>query len=110
MMFLAFAAPVASLLAEATEDSGIDRAQVSPGVGGFVVIAALAVALFFLGLDMVRRLRRARYRAEIQESLAAELAERDANGETPATPAGGGEASADERKTGSGDPRPGASE
>lgn len=48
--------------------------------GSFFVVAALSIAVFFLGLDLVRRLRRAKYRVEIQQDLEAELAERDASG------------------------------
>lgn len=77
-MFLASAAQFASLLVAAAEKEQFDPSKVSPGVGGFLVIALLAVALFFLGLDLVRRVRRAKFRAEIQEELAAEVAERDA--------------------------------
>jgi hypothetical protein len=42
---------------------------VTPGVVGFVVTFLIAVATVFLVLDMVRRVRRVRYRAEIQEQL-----------------------------------------
>lgn len=80
----------ASVLAEAAESEQFDPNKVTPGVGGFLVIALLAIALFFLGFDMVRRLRRAKYRAEIHEELAAEIAERDAA----------------ERAQGEADPRP----
>ena len=84
----------------------------TPGVGGFLVVALLAIALFFLGFDMVRRLRRAKYRAEIQEELAAEIAERDAALAADATAtdaAGQDEAAApanDEADAGEADPRP----
>ncbi|NLB46784.1 MAG: hypothetical protein GX814_03400 [Microbacteriaceae bacterium] len=44
----------------------------------FWVVAALAVAVILLGYDLIRRLRRAKYRAEIHDELAAEIAERDA--------------------------------
>ena len=50
----------------------------SPGTIGFIMtffITAGAVALIF---DMVRRIRRVRYRAEIGEKLAAEAAAKDA--------------------------------
>ena len=67
-----------TLLAAAAEKEQFDPDKVSPGVGGFLVVALLAIALFFLGFDLVRRLRRAKYRAEIHEELAAEIAERDA--------------------------------
>lgn len=110
MMFLALAAPFAALLAEAAENEEFDADKVSPGVGGFVVIALLAFALFFLGLDLVRRLRRAKYRAEIQESLAAELAERDANLAASDATAVEGEPGEGEQQAGAGDPRPGASD
>lgn len=66
------AVPLTSFIAEDAEQ--FDPDQVSPGVGGFAVIALLAVALFFLGMDLVRRLRRSRYRAEIQADLAEEVA------------------------------------
>lgn len=78
MMFLVQATQFVAVLAEVAEKEQIDTSKVSPGVGGFLVIALLAVALFFLGLDLVRRVRRAKFRAEIQEELAAEIAERDA--------------------------------
>ncbi len=78
MMFLAQATQFVAMLAEVAEKEQIDTSKISPGVGGFIVIALLAVALFFLGLDLVRRVRRAKFRAEIQEELAAEIAERDA--------------------------------
>lgn len=86
MMFATSAIQLVSLLAVAAEKEQIDADKISPGVGGFLVIALLAIALFFLGLDMVRRLRRAKYRAEIQEELAAEIAERDAAAAAGADP------------------------
>lgn len=78
MTFVTHAAQLTTLLAEAAEKEQFDPNKVSPGVGGFLVVALLAIALFFLGFDLVRRLRRAKYRAEIQAELAAEIAERDA--------------------------------
>jgi hypothetical protein len=44
----------------------------------FWVVIALGVAMFLLGYDLIRRLRRAKFRTEIHEELAAEIAERDA--------------------------------
>jgi len=52
----------------------------SPGVLGFIftfIMAGLAILLIF---DMVRRMRRVRYRAEIREKLAAEAADSGAKG------------------------------
>lgn len=46
--------------------------DVTPGVVGFIAIACVAVATIFLIVDMVRRTRRTRYRAEIREQLEAE--------------------------------------
>ena len=58
----------------ATADPATNPADVwySPGVIGFIAtfgVTAAAIALIF---DMVRRVRRVRYRAEIQEKLDAE--------------------------------------
>ncbi len=44
----------------------------SPGVIGFVAVFLMMLAATFLVLDMVRRVRRVRYRTEIQERLARE--------------------------------------
>lgn len=52
--------------------------DVTPGVAGFIAIAAVAVATIFLIVDMTRRVRRTRYRAEVRERLDAE-----ARGELP---------------------------
>ena len=52
----------------------------SPGLLGFIftfVLAGLAILLIF---DMVRRMRRVRYRAEIREKLAAEAADNGPKG------------------------------
>ncbi len=46
--------------------------QVTPGVVGFTVTFLVAVAAVLLILDMTRRIRRVRYRAEIAEKLDAE--------------------------------------
>jgi hypothetical protein len=54
-----------------------DPETVTPGPIGFLAIFFVAVAVILLGLDMVRRIRRTTYRAEIQERLKDEIAERD---------------------------------
>ena len=69
---------VAMIAFAAEEDAQFDPASVSPGVVGFAVTALFALAIIFLGFDLVRRLRRSKYRHEIGEVLAAEVAERDA--------------------------------
>lgn len=47
---------------------------VSPGPVGFIAIALVALAVIVLIWDMQRRVRRVRYRAEVNEELDAEEA------------------------------------
>ncbi|WP_104126128.1 hypothetical protein [Cryobacterium sp. Y57] len=60
-----------------TPDPNFDPNTVTPGVIGFVVFFLIAAATVLLCLDVVRRIRRTTYRAEIKERLQAEQAERD---------------------------------
>ena len=46
----------------------------SPGTVGFLAVAFITLAAVVIIYDMVRRVRRVRYRAEVQEKLAAEAA------------------------------------
>jgi hypothetical protein len=46
----------------------------SPGTEGFLFVAFMTFAAVLIVVDMVRRVRRVRYRAEIQEKLEAEAA------------------------------------
>ena len=48
--------------------------QVTPGILGFVVIFVIALIVVLLIFDMVRRIRRVRYRSEIASRLDAEQA------------------------------------
>ena len=50
----------------------VDPTLVTPGPVGFVVIAVLALAVVALVWDMMRRVRRGRVRADINEELDAE--------------------------------------
>jgi hypothetical protein len=50
-----------------------DPNLVTPGVIGFVITLAIAVLTVLLVVDMVRRIRRVRYRAAVQEDIAAEV-------------------------------------
>jgi hypothetical protein len=84
-------APIAALavLAEATPSPTptVDPNLVSPGPAGFAVIAVLAVVVILLVWDMMRRIRRGRYRADIREELDAEQAaaqSADGDAERPA--------------------------
>ncbi|MDP3207557.1 MAG: hypothetical protein Q8M65_00270 [Rhodoglobus sp.] len=51
-----------------------DANLVTPGVIGFVVTFFIALATVLLVIDMTRRIRRVRYRAEVAEQLEAERA------------------------------------
>lgn len=48
---------------------------VTPGVWGFVITFLIAVAVVLLVMDMVRRIRRVRYREDIARKLDAEQRE-----------------------------------
>ena len=50
--------------------------QVTPGVWGFVIIFAIGVVTILLVWDMMRRVRRTRYRSEVNARLDAEEAQR----------------------------------
>lgn len=50
----------------------IDDTWYSPGVVGFIATFGVAAAAVFIVFDLVRRIRRVRYRAEISERLDSE--------------------------------------
>lgn len=50
---------------------GLDQDQVSPGLLGFVLTAFIVILSALLIVDMVRRIRRVRYRAQVEEERAA---------------------------------------
>lgn len=56
----------------APSEDMVDPNLVTPGPWGFVVIAVIGVAVALLVWDMLRRIRRGRYRAEVREMLDAE--------------------------------------
>lgn len=58
----------------------VDPALVTPGPWGFGVMAVLAVIVILLVADMLRRVRRARYRVEVGAELDAEQAAADDEG------------------------------
>lgn len=59
---------------------------VTPGWIGFAVTAVLILVTIALIWDMVRRIRRVRYRAEAREQIAAELEAAVEGGEIPESP------------------------
>ncbi len=84
-----------ALILAATPTPTTDPAETwySPGLIGFLGTFILVAGAVIIIFDMVRRVRRVRYRAEIQEKLAAEAAAADAKraakpaGEKPDRPA-----------------------
>lgn len=62
-----------------------DPNLVTPGVIGFIVTFLIAAVTILLILDMVRRIRRVRYREQAREVIAAEQAGEhpEQTGETP---------------------------
>jgi len=56
----------------------VDPNSVTPGVIGFVATFLVVAVVLLLIADMVRRVRRVRYRAEISERLDAEMLENEA--------------------------------
>ena len=59
-------------LATPSPSMTVDPDSVTPGFVGFVAIALIAVVVVFLIIDMLRRIRRAGYRADVNEKLDAE--------------------------------------
>jgi hypothetical protein len=84
---------VIALLADVTTP---DPDSVTPGVVGFIVTFGVAAVTLLLVIDMVRRVRRVNYRAQVREELAAEIAAnetgRSAAGSAGVAPAGAGSA------------------
>ena len=54
---------------------GLTEDQISPGTWGFLLTAFVVVLTILLIVDMVRRLRRVRYRAQVEEQRAAAAGE-----------------------------------
>ena len=61
------------LLVRSAEEE-FDPDTVTPGIWGFVLTFLIMVVVVLLVLDMVRRIRRVNYRAEVREQLEAERA------------------------------------
>lgn len=67
---------------------GLSEDQVTPGMWGFIMTAFFVLATTLLIVDMVRRIRRVRYRAQVEEErLAALAAENQDMPEAPGTDA-----------------------
>ncbi|MDD7929497.1 hypothetical protein [Microbacterium thalli] len=59
----------------------VDPTSVTPGPWGFGAIVVLTIAVVLLLLDMLRRVRRGRYRAEVREQLDEEELASDRRGD-----------------------------
>jgi hypothetical protein len=53
---------------------GLSEDQVTPGTWGFIMTAFFVLATTLLIVDMVRRIRRVRYRAQVEEERMAAMA------------------------------------
>ncbi|MCU1511202.1 MAG: hypothetical protein JWM01_2032 [Arthrobacter sp.] len=67
---------------------GLSQDQVTPGLLGFLLTAFIVLLTALLIVDMVRRIRRVRYRAQVEEERAA-AAEAALHRDAPASPAAG---------------------
>ncbi|MFP3578635.1 hypothetical protein [Arthrobacter sp. fls2-241-R2A-200] len=59
---------------------GLSEDQVTPGTWGFVLTAFIVVLTTLLIVDMVRRIRRVRYRAQVEEARLAAESDGSVNG------------------------------
>jgi hypothetical protein len=64
---------------------GLSEDQVTPGTWGFILTAFIVVLTTLLIVDMVRRIRRVRYRAQVEE---ARLAAQDLTAQEPSAQGG----------------------
>ncbi|MEP6842545.1 MAG: hypothetical protein ABJA11_03425 [Pseudolysinimonas sp.] len=83
LLLLTTAGPVRSVPSPAPSPD-FDANLVTPGVWGFTITAVIMVVVILLIIDMVRRIRRVNYRAEIRQRLEDEAAA--ASGTAPAPP------------------------
>jgi hypothetical protein len=70
--------PVLGFILSNTPPPEFNPDTVTPGPWGFLAIFLVAAVTLLLGMDLARRIRRTTYRAEVQERLQAEVAEREA--------------------------------
>ncbi|MDR6621242.1 hypothetical protein [Sinomonas atrocyanea] len=76
---------------------GLSEDMITPGNWGFTATAFVVLLTIFLIIDMVRRLRRIRYRAQVEESRAGEEP-RTGDGPGAGEEPGGPEASGSSQK------------
>ncbi|MET4780876.1 hypothetical protein [Glaciihabitans sp. UYNi722] len=66
--------------ATGTPQPNFDETSVTPGWVGFAITFGVAAIVVLLCIDLVRRVRRVRYRGEIREQLEAERATAERGG------------------------------
>ena len=81
MMVSTIVSVVRAVTPTPTPTPDFDLTSVTPTWVGFTVTFLVAAATVFLIWDMVRRIRRVRYRAEIQDRLEAERQAEDLPGD-----------------------------
>ena len=81
MMVSTIVSVVRAVTPTPTPTPDFDLTSVTPTWVGFTITFLVAAATVLLILDMVRRIRRVRYRAEIQERLEAERQAEDLPGD-----------------------------
>lgn len=69
---------------------GLSQDQVTPGLLGFLLTAFIVVLTALLIVDMVRRIRRVRYRAQVEEERAAAAEAAGIEGDPRTSGAGAG--------------------
>lgn len=87
---------------------GLSQDDITPGTLGFIMTAFFVVATTLLLVDMVRRVRRVRYRAQVEEermaaAAAADAAAEEASDSGAATDGTGVDGPVDRMQTGEGD-------
>jgi hypothetical protein len=65
---------------------GMSEDQITPGLWGFIMTAFFVLATTLLIVDMVRRIRRVRYRAQVEEERMAAAAAADVEAEDAGGP------------------------
>lgn len=90
---------------EGTLRPGLSEDMITPGTWGFIATAFVVVLTIFLIVDMVRRLRRLRYKAQVEEASAAPQTRDEADAQAGPENAADGNAvdatDAKDRETGS---------
>jgi hypothetical protein len=100
MNLLNNAAIAVSQYLSANNDRDFDPDSVTPGVIGFIATFVVVVVVVLLATDMVRRVRRTQYRAEVNDRLDAEAAALgDDASDGPDQTAGGSVAPGDEPRS-----------